>query len=326
MSDDMQVAMALEDPGAAARALKQIARDERIKGYIEDDRPLHDALLGAARRFIGGERLDECLDVARRILRSGHAVTIDFMGESTRDEQAAIGACAEFHRVLEAIDDLGPQASVSLDLRHIGLAIDPELAYRQATTLAERARALGAELMISMEGSEHTDAILSLHQRLSERFDNVGITLQAYLHRTPADIEDALRRPGKIRLVKGAFDEPEHLALARGHTLDAAYRSLAETLVSSDHPASIATHDPTILGALHEFIERRGLATRHLEFEMLHGVQPDRLLARQHLGYRTRVYLPYGTEWFLYLCHRLAEYPPNIYRAIADAVTFGYTP
>lgn len=308
-----------DDPDAAA-ALKYIARDERIKSYVQTDKLVHDALLGAALRFIGGERLDTCLQAAQKVTHSGHAVTIDFMGESTRDEQMAAEATREFFRVVDAIKDGGLDSSVSLDLSHIGLAIDPELAFEHASGLARHAAEARIEVMLSMEGSERTDAVLRMYRRLSERFDNVGITLQAYLHRTPADLDDALNRPGKIRLVKGAFEEAEDVAMPRDDKLDTAYRSLVERLLTSGHPTSVATHDPTILDHVHMFIERNGLATGAAEFEMLYGVEPGRLHAVRELGYRTRIYLPYGMEWYLYVCHRLAEHPPNVYRAIADAI------
>lgn len=310
----------VDDAKAAARALKRIARDERIKAFVQSDASLHDALLGPALRFIGGERLDECLDTARSVTLSRHSVTIDFMGESTRDREMATEAAEEFLTVLESIERLDLNASISLDLSHIGLAIDPELTFELASRLARRAAKAGTELMISMEGSERTDAVLGIHRQLSERFGNVGITMQAYLHRTPGDFEEALNRSGKIRLVKGAFEEPETVAIPRGDALDATYLSMTEKLIASGHPASIATHDSKMLNRVIGSIERNGLSASDIEFEMLYGVRPDRLQDMRRLGYRTRVYLPYGTEWYLYVCHRLAEYPPNIYRAIADAV------
>jgi proline dehydrogenase len=175
-------------------------------------------------------------------------------------------------------------------------------------------------MMISMEGSERTGEILDAHCWLCERFDNVGITLQAYLYRTKDDLTAALERPGRIRLVKGAYEEPPDIAQPRGVAVDATYRELMETLLISGHACSIATHDPLLLDYAHPFIQEHHLSGDTLEFEMLYGITPERLQMMQKRGYRTRVYLPYGQEWYLYLCHRLAEYPPNIYRAIADAV------
>lgn len=306
---------ALEDPDAAAAALKHVARDERIKSYVQSEGPLHNVLLGAARRFIGGERLDECLQAAQKVTHSGHAVTIDYMGENISDEQMAVEATQEFFRIVDAIEDCGLDSSISLDLSHIGLAVDPELAFENAWGLARRAADARIEMMISMEGSERTEDVLRTYRRLSERFENVGITLQAYLYRTPEDFEDALNRPGKIRLVKGAFEESKDMAMPRGEELDAAYRSFIERLLESGHAGSISTHDAVMLEHAHQFTERNGLAVGDAEFEMLYGVEPERLQTMHELRYQTRVYLPYGTEWYLYVCHRLAEYPPNIYKS-----------
>lgn len=312
-----------------AEALKQVALDEEIKAYVLQNPPLYHSLLQAALRFIGGETLAQCAETAKLLNQQGFAVTIDYMGESTRDAEMAEQATQEFINVVQAISDQNLDSSVSLDLSHIGMVIDPELAYRNACILAKAAQDAGLEIMISMEGSDRTSLILELHQRLCETFENIGITLQAYLHRTPADLESVLQHPGKIRLVKGAYAVPAYLAKSRGAELDESYRQLMERLLTSGHPCSIATHDPALLDPVplefaHKFIQEQGIKQDSIEFEMLKGVTPERLQAMQNYGYRTRVYLPYGQEWHLYLCNRLAEHPPNIYQAIADAVKYKY--
>lgn len=308
-----------QDANQAALALKSIARDEDVKAYILREPNLHDVLLRAARRFIGGEELQGCLSDAQSLNSERFAVTIDYMGESTRDEQMSREAVQEFERVIESISERGLDSSVSLDLSHIGLAVDEGLCYEHACRIAEKAEHAGLEMMISMEGSERTEQVLSMYHRLAERFENVGITLQAYLHRTPRDLEAALKHPGRIRLVKGAFEEPEDKAMTRGAETDAAYRSFVERTLSESHPCSISTHDRNLLGYADQLVRDNELSTENVEFEMLKGVERERLAGMRDLGYRTRVYLPYGKEWYLYLCHRLAEHPPNIYQAISDA-------
>lgn len=304
----------------ASAALRHISRNAAIKAYIQENRVIHDVLLQAARRYIGGETLAECLDAARSLQKQGGAITIDCMGEDTRDEEIALAATEEFSRVIEAISAEHLDASISLDLSHVGLAVDAELAYVNAARLASAARNAGIEMMISMEGTQYIDAILALHQRLCADYENVGITLQAYLRRTTHDLAAALRRPGRIRLVKGTYEEAPDVAEPRGHVLDKAYRDYMEILLASGHPCSIATHDLKLLNQAHRFIRRKRLQNNPFEFEMLNGVTPEHLRLASVRGYRTRVYLPYGKEWYLYLCHRLAENPPNIYRAIADMV------
>jgi proline dehydrogenase len=307
-----------------AQALKQIALNEDIKAYVLQHPSLYHPLFRAAQRFIGGETLANCTEAARSLNQEGFAVTIDYMGESTRDAEMAQQATEEFLSVIDGIAIQNLNSSVSLDLSHIGMVIDPELGYKNACRLAEAAQRAGLEIMISMEGLDRTDLILELHQRLCERFSNVGITLQVYLHRTPDDLEGALQRPGKIRLVKGAYAAPADQAKPRGAELDESYRQLMERLLTSGHQCSIATHDPALLDPIplkhaHEVIQQQGIDRNNIEFEMLKGVTPERLETMKQQGYRTRVYLPYGQEWHLYLCNRLAEHPPNIYQAIIDA-------
>ncbi len=316
--------MSTNDPEAvAAAALRHISRNEAIKSYVQHTPQLHDALLKPALRFIGGETLPECLRAAQAILRQGHAVTIDYMGESTRDEVMAQQCVEEFLRVIHAISVYKLNASVSFDLSHLGLVIDKSLALSNASRLAQVAQEAGIELMVSMEGSERTDDILAMHRLLCARFTNVGITLSAYLHRTPADLAALSALPGRIRLVKGTFEEPPTVAYPHGAALDTVYRTCMEKLLVSGRRCSIATHDPALLDLAHVFIRERRLNTDNIEFEMLYGVTPERLQLMRDRGYRTRVYLPYGEEWYLYLCHRLAEYPPGIYQALADAAGTG---
>lgn len=248
------------------------------------------------------------------------------MSESTRDESMAAQATQEFLNVIRAITQQNLNASISLDLSHIGLVIAPKLAYKNAAVLAQVAQEAGLEIMISMEGTDRTTLILDIHRQLCDRFSNVGITLQAYLHRTPEDLTAVLQRPGKIRLVKGAYEAPSTLAHARGTALDAAYRQQMEQLIKSKHDCSIATHDFALLDRAHQLIQNQAPTHHNVEFEMLRGVTPERLSAMQQRGYHTRVYLPYGKEWHLYLCNRLAEHPPNLYQAVADVANKSLPP
>lgn len=310
----------------AAEALRHLALDETVKSYVLEHPPLYRALRHAAMRFIGGETLSQCVAITKSLNEQGHAVSIDFMGESTRDAVMAEQITHEFLKVIQAIADQNLNASVSLDLSHIGMVIDSKLGYGNACTLAEAAQKAGLEMMISMEGADRTSLILEIHQRLCEQFNNVGITLQAYLYRTADDLTAALQRPGKIRLVKGAYKAPLSLARSRGSELDTAYHQLMETLLGSGHHCSIATHHQSLLRDAHKFIQHQNVELNKIEFEMLQGVTPQQLKEMRELGYRTRLYLPYGQEWHLYLCNRLAEYPPNLYQAIADVVKGGYKP
>jgi proline dehydrogenase len=326
----------MEASGRAAAALRWLARRQDIKRALLASPELSAVLKAAAARYVAGSSRAEALDRAARLARAGHRVTIDFMGEDTSGVSEARRATAEF---LALVADLGPAdstpegplvaASISLDLSHIGLAVPglgERLAREHLNEVAERARAVGREVMISMEGSERTEAILRTHAVVSDRYENVGVTVQAALRRTPSDFPELLARPGRLRLVKGAYADSPRVAHPRGEALDEAYLSLARQLVDAaarhGRRCSIATHDAALVDRITNLIDEVADldgATNAIEFEMLQGVTPDRLDSLLGRGYVTRVYLVYGSEVYLYLCHRLAEHPPAILDVLADA-------
>jgi proline dehydrogenase len=305
----------------AAEALRRVAKDQQIKAYIESDAVLFPVLQRAAKRYLGGTCRAECLKKVRAINAAGHAAAIDYMGEGTGDTLKAKTETEEFLQLAQDIDRLNLRASIALDLSHIGLDISVEQAYVNALAIAKAAKSIDTEMIISMEGSERTDAILGIYERLSMDFDNVGITVQARLHRTENDILHLLRLPGKIRLVKGAYEEPIETAFPSGSIeLAQKYRQYAKQLIASRKRVSIATHDPTIYADLQEFVEEADAKHNSFEFEVLVGLGESQINSMRTQGYSTRVYVVYGTEWYLYVCHRIAEEPKRLYQALVDIV------
>ncbi|MFF2886200.1 proline dehydrogenase family protein [Paenibacillus sp. NPDC057967] len=301
----------------AAHALKSISRNETIKSYIRQSSELYPLLRRAALRFVTGDTREEALEAAKRITMNGYGVTVEYIGENTSTEAECLKATAEFQSIIEAFGHHSLEETVSLDLSHIGLSISSELAYDNLSRLAEIAQRFGISLMIGMEESSKTDAILHIYKKVSERIPAVGVTLQAHLHRSPADLQELLRYPGKIRLVKGAYGEPLELALPRSPELNLRYLEMADVLLESGHPVSLATHDESLL---QEWSLRYGVLPPHAEFEMLYGIRPERLSELRAEGSRCKVYLPYGEEWYLYVCHRIAEHPENLYQALVDMI------
>lgn len=302
----------------AAAALRRISRNEAFKDHVLNTPQLHDLLLKAVSRFIAGETLNECQQIGRGLQNLGFGLAVDYMGESTRDKDTAEQATGEFLKVVDAFRREPVSTFLSPDLSHLGILIDPELAYQNLVRLAKAAGDVGGEIIINMEGSDRTDDILKMHKRVCRVAENVGITLQAYLYRTPKDFQEALKRSGRIRLVKGAYEEPERLAHRWGPVTDRAFRSLMEELIASGHPCSIATQDPALLDHAVTFIKQKHAASEPIEFEMNYGISQDRLETLRDQGHGTRVYLPYGKEWYLYLCHRFAEFPANIFQGVVD--------
>lgn len=303
----------------ASEALRSIARNTSLKSSLQQMPTVSSVLWSAARRFVTGETRQEGVDTAKAVAAQGYGVSLEYIGENTATELACQAAVDEFLAVSQAIEtaSLPKGTTLSLDLSHIGLSVSQKLALDHLHRLAEETKLRGISIMVSMEESDKLPAILEMYKQVAEQHPHVGITLQAHLYRTPRDLDACMHLPGKIRLVKGAYQESDERAMKRGEGLDERFLSLVEVAVSAHHPLSIATHDQHLL---QEVERRKFLAVPHVEVEMLYGIRPDLLRQMKHAGYQTRLYLTYGTEWYLYLCHRLAEYPPNIYRALADCV------
>ncbi|SNT49030.1 L-proline dehydrogenase [Streptosporangium subroseum] len=305
-----------ETSDAAAQVLRKLALDEDLKWRVPADPVLGGIVRRVARRYVAGDNLADALDRLEGILAKGHRTSVEYMGESCSDPQRA---GAETDVFVDAARLLPPGCSISLDLSHIGLAIDEDLALENATRIARATADTGREMMISAEGSDRTDTVLSVHRKLSECFDHVGITVQARLHRTVEDLPALLDLPGRIRLVKGAFLEPETIAYARGdQALATAYLRYAKLLAASGHLCSFATHDWELINQIDHQFGTPGPDVPW-EFEALLGLGPDRLAAMAERGHPTREYVVFGTEWWLYVCNRLAEDPQRVLQALIDA-------
>lgn len=276
---------------------------------------LYPLLLAAAKRYVAGETRADVMTIAQRMENLGYRLSVEHIGENTLDIQTVQEAKQQFLGLIEDTSHLQSAVGISFDLSHLGLLIDSELAFAHVEDMAERALQQGQYLMISMEESEKTEAIVGMYERLAQRHKNVGITIQAHLHRSVEDIKRVVGLPGKIRLVKGAFKERPEIALARSAELNERYLELADICIQSGCELSLATHDQAIMD---ELIHRHDLRQPHVEVELLYGVRPELAHALREKGISVRLYLTYGTEWYLYLCHRLAEHPPHVHQAIAD--------
>ena len=302
----------------AADTLRRWALDEGLKQRVLGNPALARAAAAVARRYTAGETVDDAVMAVRAVLHRGHEASIEYVGESVRDPVLARTETDVFLELAHVVAREAVPATVSFDLSHVGSVVDRDLGLRHAQEIAKATEPLGQPLMISAEGSDRTDLVLGLYEELSHEYPHVGITLQARLRRTPADLERVLRLPGRVRLVKGAFLEPEEIALRRGSTeLVEAYLTLARRLLQAGHPVSVATHDELLVEAL---VAEHGdlLKQQSVEFETLMGLGTE-LLDRLHRdGYRTREYVVFGGEWWLYVLNRIAEQPERVITALAD--------
>ncbi len=270
-------------------------------------------------RFIAGMTPDDALRVAENLNRQGIAVTLDSLGESVTSESEAHRAAEVYHKLLDSIAARGLNANVSLKLTQMGLktGIDQsaELAESIAGDLAEHARAKGNFLRIDMEDSRLTQITLDIVRRIHARPATrgaAGVVIQAYLYRSQADVEQLLADGIRIRLCKGAYKEPPEVAYPRKADVDQNFLKLSQMLLSSPIYHGLATHDEAIVEATKAYVASRGIGREHFEFLMLYGVRRDlqRNLVRD--GYKVRVYVPFGTEWYPYFMRRLAERQANL--------------
>ncbi len=268
--------------------------------------------LGAA-RFVAGETADDFFPVANALNAQGFAVAVTILGEGVRDRSEALAVTNEYCTLLRTLKERNIDANVAFKLTHVGLDLDPELAFENASRIAEAAQAVGNSIRMDMEQSRYVDRTLSIYRRLRERISNVGFVLQSCLMRSLDDLRAALPLHPNVRIVKGAYLEPPAIAYARKRDVDENYRRLAELALSSEGYTAIATHDPEIVAHVESFARQAGLPPRErFEFQMMYGIATPfarRLIER---GYRVRLAVPFGRYWFPFLMRRLAERPANL--------------
>ncbi|MGH2388241.1 MAG: proline dehydrogenase family protein [Chloroflexota bacterium] len=267
---------------------------------------------GLVHRFVAGETLTEAIEVVRAIERAGMRAALDHLGENTSSRDEADAAADEAIRALDQVASAGFDPYVSVKLTQLGLDVGEHVAVANASRLLARAGALGGFVCIDMEGSTYTTRTIEVFRELRSRFDNVGIVLQACLYRTRQDARDLQELGARIRIVKGAYSEPAHIAYRRKRDTDRNYARLMEYLLLHGTLPAIATHDDALIEQACAFAGEHGIARDRFEFQMLYGVRRDLQQRLVEEGYRVRVYVPYGSQWYPYLTRRLAERPANL--------------
>ncbi len=271
-----------------------------------------------AQRFVAGDTLDDALAAARALNDAGLTVSLDFLGESVASRDEAEAAAQMAVRILESIVREGLQANLSIKPTQLGLDIDEAFCRANVETVLGRARELGdgaGEIFVrlDMESSAYTERTIALVEALwADGYTNVGTVLQSMLRRTDADVERLIDLGSRVRLVKGAYQEPESEAYPDKADVDRMYVEEMKRLLEAGHYPAIATHDEAIIDAARRFIWERGIAKDSFEFQMLYGVRRDLQTRLREEGYNLRVYVPFGDSWYPYLMRRLAERPANV--------------
>ena len=266
-----------------------------------------------ARRFIAGETVEEAIDTSRRVQAEGLHITLDYLGESVRTAEEADAATRTYVRLLDVIVAAGIEPNISLKLTQLGASIDRATCVDNLRRILEPAGRHGFFVRIDMENSPWTQMTLDIFETLwQQEYRNVGVALQAALHRTERDVQRMNELGARVRLVKGAYKEPETAAYQRKADVDTAFLRLMRSLLDEGTYPAIATHDPGMIDGTRAYAARRGIGKDRFEFQMLYGIRRDLQAELSSEGHAVRLYIPFGREWFPYFMRRLGERPANL--------------
>ncbi len=290
-----------------------LSRSERVKKLVTT-MPVSSGVVG---RYVPGEGSDAAVDVVARLVEDGLTVSLDFLGEDTTDRAQADATVAAYVELLEALAarGLAERAEVSVKLSAVGQAIPgdgEEIALANARRICEAAAAAGTAVTLDMEDHTTTDSTLRVLRALREEHPSTGGVVQAYLHRTEDDCRALAAEGSRVRLCKGAYNEPETVAFQSRLDVDRSYVRCLRVLMEGSGYPMVATHDPRLVEVTSALAARAGREKGSYEYQMLFGIRPDEQRRLASEGHTVRVYVPYGQEWYGYLMRRLAERPANL--------------
>jgi proline dehydrogenase len=272
-----------------------------------------------AKRFVPGATVESALDAVRVLNAGGMSATLDFLGEDVLEKQAAISTRDAYITMLDKIRAAGANTNVSVKLTAMGLLIDEDFALANLNSIIEQAKQNSDPFVrIDMEGSAVVDATLRVFERAFATNKNVGIVLQAYLKRTAADVERAIELGARVRLCKGAYNEPPEIAIKDMPSIRENYKKLAKALLERGHYPGLATHDEELIAELRQMAAELAVGKDKFEFQMLYGCRPALQRELVANGYGMRVYVPFGTHWAGYFYRRVMERRENLWFAISS--------
>jgi proline dehydrogenase len=266
-----------------------------------------------ARRFIAGETVEEAIHDARILQSRGMLLTLDYLGESVRTTDEATAATREYVRLIDVIVASGIERNISLKLTQLGVDVDRATCVDNLRHILDPAGRHGFFVRIDMENSPYTDVTVEVFETLwQQEYRNIGVALQAALHRTEKDVRRMIELGARVRLVKGAYKEPPAVAIQPKAEVDTAFIRLMKLLLDEGTYPAIATHDEAIIASTCEYAAARNIARDRFEFQMLYGIRRDLQASLVADGHRMRIYLPFGRQWFPYFMRRLGERPANV--------------
>lgn len=294
--------------------------------WLSSKRKITDAIArrgmkyGFAKRFISGESLEESLGACSDLNRGGRQISLNHLGENVTTKEEAVAVKDGYIGMVRALDAKKVDGNISIKLTQLGLDIGRDLCQQLTDEILAAAKQLGRTIEMDMEGSPYTDVTLDIFESSRRRFDNVGLAIQAYLHRTSKDLERLAPLKPKIRLVKGAYREPASVAIQKKSEVDANYCRLLDQLFDGPFFPAIATHDPKMLDYAKAGLKKRSFTSDRYEFQMIYGVRRDLQQQLNSEGHPLRVYVPYGTEWCPYFMRRLSERPANCWFVLRSLI------
>src|SRR5580698_7420043 len=289
-----------------------LSENRSLRGFAE-----HSSIgRRVADRFVAGTAIADAVRVTQAVNRAGMSVSIDNLGENTTNPEEARHSAQLYHQILEAIAVNHLDANISLKLTHMGLDVDEKLARDIVSGLVKKAATMNPPgfVRVDMEGSPYTQRTLDFVHELHAQPGNgnsVGTVIQSYLRRSERDVEKLLSERIRIRLCKGAYKEPPELAYQKKSEVDDNYVKLMKVLMKSGIYHGLATHDEKIIDRAKAFATTEKIPRNAFEFQMLYGIRRDLQQSLVKQGWRMRVYIPFGTEWYPYFMRRLAERPAN---------------
>lgn len=267
-----------------------------------------------AKRFVAGEDLQQAIPKVQDLNKRRIKVTLDLLGENVEDRKTANSTVNEYIELLRGIEDAGLDSTISIKLTMLGLDIDYDYCRENLFKLLDVARAEDQFVRIDMEGSDYTQVTIDLFKEAFKKYGkHVGIVIQAYLHRSKTDIPELAEMGADVRLCKGAYNEPERIAVQNMSAIREAFKEYAQILLEKTTFPRIATHDDELVNWVKEYTSKKNIGKPRFEFQMLYGLRQDTMEQLTEEGYNTRIYVPYGTMWFPYFKRRLLERKENIW-------------
>ncbi len=268
-------------------------------------------------RFIAGYELEDALKAVSELNAKGHEASLNHLGESVTSEEMARQVAEEYILTLEEIAKRGLRSHVSVKPTQLGIDLREEICYELLHRVLEKAEELGIFIRIDMENTPYTDKTLDLHWKLRDSFSNLGVAIQSYLRRSEEDIKKMMEKGGKVRLVKGAYLEPEDVAFPDKKDVDSNFVKLLEMMLNRSAfekgcRVAVATHDEKLVDYAIEYAAKQGMNKSEFEFQMIYGIRRDLQEKLLQSGFSIRVYVPYGHSWYPYFMRRLAERPANL--------------